>query len=158
MFSHMTDPLLLPAPLQALLDLFATDLAEVHFADIDASTLARLTREVQTANDTMLAAQAVLDGARTALQERRDTLVQHAHRALAYAKVYAESDEALSARLEAITLPGSGAGSKARLARRTRVEATEELVLSADPQHGKRARKTKSETTEPLLADSAAAE
>lgn len=153
MFSLMNDPLLLPAPLQALLDLFATELAEVHFADIDASTLARLTREVQTANDTTLAAQAVLDGARTALQERRDTLVQHAHRALAYAKVYAENDEALSARLEAIALPGS----KARLARRTRVETSEVLVLSADPQHpnGKRARRSKLEASEPLLAEAA---
>lgn len=147
----MNEPALLPAPLQALLDLFATELAEVHFADIDASTLARLTHEVQVANETMTAAQAVLDGARTALQERRDTLVQHAHRALAYAKVYAENDDALTARLEAITLPGS----KGRLTRRPRSDSNEVLVLSADPQHvtAKRPRaRVKIESTEPLLS------
>ncbi|MEO6575778.1 MAG: hypothetical protein ABIP89_18140 [Polyangiaceae bacterium] len=146
---------LLPAPLQSLLDLFATEFAEVHFADIDATTLARLAREVETANVAMLAAQTVLDGARTTLQERRDTLVQHAHRALAYAKVYAENDDALSARLESIALPGS----KGRVTRRPRGDASEVLVLSADPQHvnAKRPRaRVKIEATEPLLSADAA--
>ena len=120
---------LLPAPLQAILDLFATELAEVHFADIDATTLARLTREVQTANEAVIAAQAVLDGARATLQERRDTLLQHAHRALAYARVYAENDEGLTARIEAIALPGSRHTSSKRAPSR-----------QSDPQlpHGKR--------------------
>jgi hypothetical protein len=148
MFSCMTELApLLPAPLQSIVDLFATEFAEVHFADIDATTLARLTREVQTANETVIAAQSVLDGARTTLQEKRDTLLQHAHRALAYARVYAENDEALSARLEAITLPGSRpASSKRAPSRQTdaqlpngkratrkaaKVEASE-LLLGAD--------------------------
>ena len=150
MFRYMTELApLLPAPLQAILDLFATEFAEVHFADIDATTLARLTREVQTANETVIAAQAVLDGARTTLQERRDTLLQHAHRALAYARVYAENDEALTARLEAIALPGSRQASSKRAPSR-----------QTDPQlpNGKRAsRKTaKVEVSELLLGADAA--
>ena len=142
--------LLLPAPLQAILDLFATEFAEVHFADIDATTLARLTREVQTANETVVAAQTVLDGARATLHERRDTLLEHAHRALAYARVYAENDDALTTRLEAIALPGSRPASSKRPSRQ------------ADPQrpNAKRAsrKNAKVEASELLLGANAAAE
>lgn len=148
----MNEPaLLLPAPLQAILDLFATEFAEVHFADIDAMTLARLTRDVQTANETVVSAQTVLDGAHAALQERRDMLLQHAHRALAYARVYAENDEGLTARLEAIVLPGSRPTSSRRAP-----------VRQADPLHpiAKRAsrRNAKVEASELLLGADTAAE
>ena len=123
-----TNPI--PAPIQTVLALFTTSLADVRFADVDAEQLARLASDVEAAAETVAAAQATLDAAREALQDRQDALLHQAQRALAYARVYAESDESLSARLEAISLP--------RAARRSRAE--EALVLSADPQPSPRPR------------------
>ena len=109
-----------------------TDLADVRFADVDAQTLARVAADVESAALVVAEAQAALDGARAALQDRQDTLLQHAQRALAYARVYAESDAIMSARLDAIALP--------KLARRARGEGGEALVLSAEPQPAARRR------------------
>ena len=110
--------------IQPLLDLFETSLADVRFADLDAKALMRAAGEVESADEEVNAAQAVLDGARAKLLERQEALLQQAHRALAYARVYAEQDEALSAQVGAINLP--------RPARRAR-SGTEALVLSPEP-------------------------
>jgi hypothetical protein len=111
---------------QTVLDLFATDLHDVRFGDVDANLLAQLASEVATASDAADAAQAALDTHRASLVERQDVLLQHAQRALSYARVYAESDAVLSARLEAVILP--------RATRKTRTElntpANETLVLT----------------------------
>jgi ElaB/YqjD/DUF883 family membrane-anchored ribosome-binding protein len=114
----------IPAPIQTVLDLFTTSLADVRFADVDGETLLRFAAEVETAAEAVAAAQATLDAAREALQEKQDTLLQQTQRALAYARVYAEGDDALIAQLDAVSLP--------RAARRSRPE--DPLVLSADPE------------------------
>ena len=131
MFRSMTTtPNAIPTPIQTLLAVFSTSLADVRFADVDGEVLARLAGDVDTAAEAVAAAQAALDTAREGLQERQETLLQHAQRALAYARVYAETDEPLSAQLEAISLP--------RPSRRVRGE--EALVLSAEPQPSARPR------------------
>jgi hypothetical protein len=124
----------IPAPVRTVLDLFASDLADVRFGDVDAEALARVAADVQAAADVVASAQASLESARGTLHDRQEALLQQTQRALAYARVYAEADEALSTRLEAITLP--------RPARRARGEsnATDALVLSADPQPAPRPR------------------
>jgi hypothetical protein len=119
MFSPMTA---IPAPIQTLLDLFTTSLVDVRFADVDAPALARLASGVEAAAEAVSDAQAALDATREALQERQDALLQHAQRALAYARVYAEGDASLSERLDTVNLP--------RATRRARAE--DALVLSAD--------------------------
>jgi len=120
----------IPAPIQTLLDLFTTSLADVRFADLDGQTLASSAAEVEVAAKAVALAQAALDAARDALQCKQDALLQRAQRALAYARVYAESDEALSRKLDAVSLP--------RAPRRPRAE--DALVLSADPQPAPRPR------------------
>jgi hypothetical protein len=109
----------IPEPVQILLDLFKNDLADVRFADMDAKTLAHLASEVRAAESAVMSAQAALDSAKNALQLHQDILTQQAQRALAYARVYAEGNDALSTRLDAVALP--------RPARRA------SLVLSATP-------------------------
>src|ERR1700728_3770304 len=96
-----------PSPIQSLLDLFTTALADVRFADLDGQTLARV--------------------------------------APAYARVYAESDEALTERLGAIALP--------RGTRRVRATG-DTLVLSPDPEPTPRprGRPRKQNASEPLPA------
>jgi hypothetical protein len=135
----------IPAPIQTLLDLFSTSLADVRFADVDGQALARYAADVETAAEAVAAAQLALDATREALQGKQDTLLQQTQRALAYARVYAEGDAALSGRLEAVTLP--------RVTRRSRVE--DALVLSAAPQPSPRprprGRPRKASVTEPTL-------
>jgi hypothetical protein len=114
----------IPVPIQTLLDLFTTCLADVRFADVDGQTLGRYAADVEAAAEGVAAAQLALDATRETLQETQDALLQQAQRALAYARVYAESDEGLSGRLEAVSLP--------RATRRSRAE--DALVLSAAPQ------------------------
>jgi hypothetical protein len=111
----------IPPPIQTLLDLFATSLADVRFADVDGPTLARYAADVNAAAEGVAVAQTALDAARVVLQEKQDALLLQSQRALAYARVYAEGDETLSVELEAVALP--------RPARRPRAE--EALVLSS---------------------------
>jgi hypothetical protein len=128
---------------QALLDLFATSLADVRFADVDGPSLARCAAEVEAAAQAELVARLALDAANAALQEKQEALMQRAQRALAYARVYAESDPALAASLEAIGLP--------RATRRT--PAGDALVLStaADTSPRPRGRPRKRPVAEPTL-------
>jgi hypothetical protein len=118
------------ASIQTVLDLFTTSLADVRFADVDGPTLARLAADVEAAAEAVAAAQAALDAARDGLQERQDALLQHAQRALGYARVYAEGDAALSQQIATVSLP--------RPTRRVRTE--DALVLSADVQPASRPR------------------
>jgi hypothetical protein len=140
MFSAMNA---IPTPVQALLDLFSTSLADVRFADVNADTLARFAGEVQAAAEVVTSAQAALDAAREALQEKQDALLTHAQRALAYARVYAEGDDALSVQLDAVSLP--------RPQRRSRGD--DALILSAEPQPSPRprGRPRKTAIAEPAL-------
>jgi hypothetical protein len=119
----------IPLPVQTVLDLFETHLGDVRFGDVDAQSLARVAGEVRAAADVVAAAQAALESARVVLHERQEALLAQAQRGLAYARVYAEADAALSAQLEAVSLP--------RAARRPRQEPSAEpgdaLVLTERP-------------------------
>jgi hypothetical protein len=131
--------------IQAVLDLFSSSsLTDVRFGDVDAQSLARIAIDVQSEADAVASAQAALDAARATLHEREEALLHHAQRALAYARVYAETDETLSARLEAITLP--------RPPRRARTDG-DALILAPDPQPAPRprGRPRKVIASEPML-------
>lgn len=126
----------IPPPVQTVLDLFATHLPDVRFGDLDAQSLARLAGDVQSASEVVAAAQVALDSARGTLHERQEVLLLQVQRALAYARVYAEADDALSSHLEAVALP--------RAARRSRADAggggNDALVLTPAPQPPRRPR------------------
>jgi hypothetical protein len=131
-------------PIQAILDLFDTALSQVRFADLDAKTLTSLAAEVRASAEIVVAAQAALTSAREALQERQDALLHQAQRAVAYARVYAENDEALGQRIDAIALP--------RQSKRAR-GVDEPLTLSPEPQAARpRGRPRKTLVAEPTLA------
>ncbi len=117
----------IPVPIQTLLDIFSTSLADLRFGDVDGKSLALSASSVESAAGAMAAAQTTLDAAREALQEKQDALLRLAQRALAHARVHAEGDETLSSRLEAVNLP--------RLpVRRPRAEDDAPLVLSSTVQ------------------------
>ncbi|HKQ71877.1 MAG TPA: hypothetical protein VJT73_21180 [Polyangiaceae bacterium] len=108
----------IPSGVQQILDLFDASLPDVKFGDLDASVLASAAEEVTVLAIALAQAEAALEVTRAAFVERQEALVQKAHRALAHARVYAEGDAALSARVDGISV--------SRPARRVaRVEASE---------------------------------
>jgi hypothetical protein len=138
-------------PIKAALALFEATLAEVRFADIDAKTLSHAASEVEDAALAVAAAQAALDSARGVLHERQGSLLEQVQRAIAYARVYVESDDALRQQFDAISLP--------RLARRPRtidaaVSGPAEAPLTAPRRRG---RPPKAAAAEQLVVDVSAA-
>ncbi|WP_394843373.1 hypothetical protein LZC95_40785 [Pendulispora brunnea] len=96
---------MLPFPVQSLLEIFNNELADVRFGDMDAKGLADLAAEVEAASHNVITAQAAVDAAKAKLTERQEAMILQAQRALAYARIYAETNEPLRARLDAIALP-----------------------------------------------------
>lgn len=95
----------LPAPLQDLIDLFQGPLASVTFPDVDTLALTKLLAEVEAAHAGVLEAEAALAEARRDREGCLEALTLKAQRALAYARVFAEDDVELSAKLATIRLP-----------------------------------------------------
>lgn len=90
---------------QAVIDLFQGPLAELRFADVDISALASLARAADAAAAELAEHEARLSELKQVLADRQEALLVLAQRGLAYARVYAEQDEALSEQLSRINLP-----------------------------------------------------
>jgi hypothetical protein len=95
----------IPLPIEQLLALFATRLAEVRFPDVDGASLTRAAEQVSEAARALADAEAAVEASRATLRHQQEELLRVAHRALAYARVYGSADEQLSRDLEAISLP-----------------------------------------------------
>jgi hypothetical protein len=95
----------LPSPVQSVLELFQGPLASVRFADIDAAGLVKLAAEVEAAATEVHEHEGKLTELKQALAQRQEALLVLAQQALAYARVYAEGDDALLEAVNRITLP-----------------------------------------------------
>ncbi len=93
------------APLREVVALFADELADVRFPDVDAKVLNTAIGEVESAVGEVARLEAAVSEARRKLDESHDALVQKAARGLAYARIFADGDADLLARLDGITLP-----------------------------------------------------
>ena len=100
-------PDVINTPIQSLLDLFSSDFRDVSFAGLDVAVLEEAAKRVNAEAEAVARAEAALEAARLQLAEGQETLLAKAQRALAYARIYAEEDAALSERLDAIVLPRS---------------------------------------------------
>jgi hypothetical protein len=89
------------APLFAreVIALYAEALPEVRFPDLDLASLERAAEELHEAQLAVATAAAQLEAAREAARARAELLCERAQRALAYARVFASGDAALSARV-----------------------------------------------------------
>ena len=104
----------LSPPIQAVLELFVHGpLADQRFADVDAAVLSELASTVEAAAAAVAEQEAQLSELRQTLADRQDALLLLAQRALAYARVYAEHDDALTEQLSRISLPRAGKPRKA---------------------------------------------
>ena len=94
----------IPNAVDQLIALFSTSLADVTFADTDQQSLSALAEQVEKLSADVKSAEDALDAERLRLAEAQRRLIQHAERALGYARVYAADDPALTRELEGIAL------------------------------------------------------
>lgn len=97
-----SDPI--SAPLRDLLTIFSEQLPEIRFGDIDKAILEEAASRVETAAQKNAAAEAALDAARADLAATQQALLATGQRALAYARIYAETSPELFSRLQALCL------------------------------------------------------
>lgn len=141
--------------LQDLLKLFGQELAKVKFPDLDRAVLEEAAERVKDKAAELAQAQAALEAARQALYESQEALLQKGQRALAYARIFAEEDAELSAKLDGISLP--------RPVRKA-LRAEGAPVLEAPSAQGdenaprRRGRPPKARTSAPLFAEGASPE
>lgn len=95
----------LAEPVQAVVSLFEGPLARVRFADVDAKGLGKLAAEVSSVAGEVAQHEARLVELKQTLAQRQEALLVLAQQALAYARIYAEGDEELTAKLNDISLP-----------------------------------------------------
>ena len=127
----MVAPDPVPAALLDLLALFEGPLKSVQFPDVDRAVLSELADSVRASAEDVERAAAALAAARVALDERREALVRMSQRALAYARVYAEDDAELRAKIDTITMPKTRGPAKSPPARSP--EAVVDPVNQVDP-------------------------
>ena len=80
-------------------------LADVKFPDVDNDALQAQAAVVEERHAEVRRLEAALEDAKRKLDETHDSLLGKAQRAVAYARVYADGDPGLTARLDAIALP-----------------------------------------------------
>ena len=136
--------------MRALLDVFSNELAEVKFPDVDSEVLEEAAGRVRSQAEAVTRALAALEAARQALAESQDQLLQKGHRALAYARVFAEEDIDLSMKVEAINLPKRGS--------RPEVGTSDAASQNDDNAPKRRGRPPKSRPSAPLFADGSSPE
>ncbi|MDP2345184.1 MAG: hypothetical protein Q8O67_29840 [Deltaproteobacteria bacterium] len=91
--------------LREVLAFFRESLHTVKFPDVDADALTLQAMLVEEQFAAMKDLESALRDSRQKLEEAQEALLQKAWRAVAYARVYADGDEQLTARLEAIPFP-----------------------------------------------------
>jgi multidrug efflux pump subunit AcrA (membrane-fusion protein) len=101
------EPVIAP-PLERLIAVFRDELGGVRFPGADVALLEQAADRVRVAADELAQAEALLERARASLGEANEHLLQKGHRALAYARIYAEESPSLSLILDAIVLPRAG--------------------------------------------------
>jgi hypothetical protein len=87
------------------MDFFRAELASVQFPGVDAKVLDTASARIDAALETVRRAETELDAARATLAAAQDDAQQKAQRALAYARVYAQDNPSLLARLDALSSP-----------------------------------------------------
>lgn len=144
------DDVSIPEGMSALLDIFASELAELRFGDLDRGALERAADAVRVAAGDLAEAEAAAEAARTALEAAREELLQKGQRALAYARIYAEGAPEIAQRLQAITF--------VRGTRRTEVTSTSVGPADGAPRRRGRPPKVNSEVTGTLALGAAGAD
>ena len=98
---HLSDSI--PAPVQELMTIFKDHLASVAFPDVSLEVLASMAEKVSCNAREVQEALTRAESAQEALEASRSELQQKAMRAIAYARVFAEGNAALTEKLAALS-------------------------------------------------------
>lgn len=104
-----TDPTndVVPSDVGEFLDIYAEELPDVRFPDVDRDSLEALAGQVRERAAELARLHEEVRQAREALDQAQDELRKAACRGLAYAKIYADGNDELSGRLAELNLaPG----------------------------------------------------
>ena len=102
-----------PTLARQVIDLYADELTEVRFPDLDLSALLDAQAELHAAQLDVESLETELANKRAELELRSQALLAKAERALAYARIFAQGDEALAPRLAEIGRRRSGSHGQA---------------------------------------------
>lgn len=91
-------------PILELLSVYDESLPTVSFPDVSSDILKSLAADVTTKAQELADALAIAEEARVVLDASQNELLLRSTRALAYAKIFAEHDDAMSEKLAAISL------------------------------------------------------
>lgn len=114
-----------PAAAREIIDLFQRHSEVLRFPDVDAESLQALGTEVAEASVDVAKAEAMLCAAREEQQRRQECLLLHAKRALAYARVFAETDPEMMEELSNLALARPKVEKPARTRHRKRAAKAE---------------------------------
>jgi hypothetical protein len=104
--SHAVDASAALSPLtREVLELYASELSDVRFPDLDLASLRALAGEVHAAQEEVDRLEAEVRDARERMNERSAALHAQAERALSYARIYAEGNPKLGELVAAIRAP-----------------------------------------------------
>jgi hypothetical protein len=127
----------LPKLTQHVLALFESELSEVRFPDVDREVLEALTEHVWDALAEVERLEAACQAARARMHGHIEALDGVAQRGLSYARIFAEAQPALAARMRELDLAQSRADEPSASKRgRGRKRANEEGSLFAGPDEG----------------------
>jgi hypothetical protein len=122
---------------RSVIDLYTDELADVRFPDVDLARLQAAREELTSVQCELERCSAELERMRATLAAKAQALDATAERALAYARIYAEKDPRLSARIDAVRRARSpaaadGVDAPKRRGRRKKAETPSDL-FSAEP-------------------------
>jgi hypothetical protein len=126
--SEQLDPI--PSSVRAILALFSNELAEARFGDLDASSLDALAEETLEKAQALERAREALEEARAELDQARGELARRAEQGLEYARIFAQSDAGLRARIDALAPEKQTPRQKTKRGKKS--EEPEELLFESD--------------------------
>ncbi|GAB5541147.1 MAG: hypothetical protein SangKO_009070 [Sandaracinaceae bacterium] len=110
----MADDDTLSPRVREILALFWDDLSEQRFGDLDADALRALAERTKERALAVIEARAILDAALGELEATRADLSRRAEQALAYARVFAETDAELKEKIDALDVVAAAPKTKRR--------------------------------------------
>lgn len=128
----MTPNSAVPEAIQTLVTLFEAELPDVAFPDVDANTLRQLADEVELGATAVEEAERIANTARRTHADARAALLLAAQRGAGYARVYADDNEALLAKLSQLSLDDKPKQRKATTRRRPRKAPPKPEALRRD--------------------------
>lgn len=149
----MNDLDLLAPDLQQLLQLFSS-LPDVRFPDLDPGSLQDDVARVKERHLELMHLEAQLQAVRSALEEEHEALLKKGHRLHAYLEVFAQSDDALAAKVGALSLPRLKRSAALSRPAEVSVEQAPGAELAPAPRKRGRPRKVVPATSDALFAAS----